>query len=297
MNIHIHPHNKSFKVQNTKLGIKKLLTVLQSYNIGQIVCEATGGYEYLLLQLFTGESIDIWLVEPKRVRAFIVSEGVNAKTDKIDAHMLALFAATKKPKHGLSLRSHSEEKIRSLCRRRKNLVNIIVQEKNRLDHPQQVHCRVSIQKHISFLELEIESIEKEMSKLISSDDRLNNKIKIIESVPGIGKVTALALVSHMPELGTTNDKQIAALLGVAPFVKQSGNYKGATAIRGGRWEARNCMYMAALTAARYNPKLKAFHEKLRNAGKKPKVVLVALMRKLIVIINNMIRNNELWRVA
>lgn len=144
LEVHIYPHNKSFEVRNTKIGIKKLLALLQSYNLGQIVCEATGGYEYLLLELFKEQSISIWIVEPKRIRAFIISEGVHAKTEKIDAYMLALFAAKKKPKHQLNLRSANEEKIRSLCRRRKNLVNIVVQEKNRLDHPQQIHCRGSM---------------------------------------------------------------------------------------------------------------------------------------------------------
>lgn len=119
--------------------------------------------------------------------------------------------------------------------------------------------------------MEVEEIEKTLNELINSDDKLRNTTEIIESVPGIGKVTALALATHMPELGLANDKQIAALLGVAPFVKQAGTYKGKTAIRGGRWEARNCMYMAALSAARYNPKLKEFYGKLRKTGKKPKV--------------------------
>jgi len=297
LDIHVYPLNKSFKVPNTQSGIEKLIADLKPLHTELTVCEATGGYESLLLKMFHEASINIWLVDPKRARAFIIFEGINAKTDKIDAHMLALFASKKMPKHQLYALSQTEELIRELVRRRKQLVINLTQEKIRLDKTSQEYCKQSVQDHIDYLLEKIDETNKEIDTLISADADLNNKRNIIESVPGVGKITAFTLLAHMPELGHVNKKQIAALLGVVPYVRQSGNYKGTSGIKGGRGEARDCMYMAAVSASQYNQPLKKSYDKWIEAGKKPKVALGALMHKMIVRINTMIKNNELWNAS
>ena len=289
LDVHIYPLQKAFTVSNSKEGIQKIKQQLAGQVVGQIVCEATGGYEHLVKTLLSA-----WVVEPRRIKAFIRSEGVNAKTDKIDASMLALFAAQKKPKHSPIQLSADEEHIKALNSRRTDVIEMITKESNRIHHPQEKYCRSDLQKHISFLEKQLAKIDNEIERLIKNNEVLSSKAKIIESMPGIGKVTTATLICSLPELGTVNDKQIAALLGVAPFDKQSGSYKGKSIIKGGRHNVRKVLYMAALVAARFNPVLKIFYQRLLNAGKRPKVALVAIMRKLIIILNVMVQKGEVW---
>lgn len=291
LNVHIHPFKKAFTVPNSKVGINRMKRELEGYSVGQIVCEATGGYETLLAT----ELNNVWVVEPKRIKAFIMSESVNAKTDDIDARMIAHFAAQKKPKHTLQPRSKEVEVVRALNQRRSDILEMINKESNRIQHPSQIHCKKELKKHISFLDKALIKIDCEIECLIKNNASLAKKAAIIQSVPGVGKVTAATLIGYLPELGTINDKEIAALVGVAPFDKQSGSFKGKSIIKGGRPEIRNVIYMAAVSAKKFNDPMKIFYERLIAAGKKPKVALVAIMRKLIIVLNAMIKKEQSWQ--
>jgi transposase len=289
LDVNIYPLKMAFTVANSNKGIQEIMVKLAGHDVGQIVCEATGGYEYLVKT-----QLNAWVVEPKRIQAFIRSEGINAKTDKIDAGMLALFAAQKKPKHTSMQLSADEKKLKALNNRRSELIAMITQESNRLQQPQQIHCKNDLKKHVLFLKKQLTKIDKEIEQIIKNNDVLSSKAKIMESIPGVGQVTTSVLISSMPELGKINNKQLAALVGIAPFDKQSGSYRGKSIIKGGRHEVRKVLYMAAVVASRFNPKLKMFYQRLLKAGKKPKTALVAIMRKLIIILNVMIQKGEAW---
>lgn len=292
LDVHLHPLNKSFRVANSRTGIQKIKSILSNNNIGHIVCESTGGYESLLKTEL--KDYKVWVVSPRRIRAFIISEGIHAKTDKIDAKMIALFAAQKKPKYDKKQLSENEERLQALNQRRLHLIDMINKESNRFQHPAQILNRGDIKEHLSFLEKRLKKIDASIECLIKSDILLEKKDDILQSMPGVGKVTASMLISFLPELGTISDKQIVALAGVAPFDKQSGNGKRKSIIIGGRPEVRKVLYMAATVASRFNPKMKIFYDRLRAAGKKPKVAYVAIMRKLLTILNTMIRKQTTW---
>jgi len=294
LDIHIHPKNEFFRISNCFIGINKLLQTLSAYNIERIVCESSGGYENLLLNLCTEAQYKIWQVDPKRIKAFIVSEGVKAKTDKIDAKMIALFASQKEPKYDKHQKSLIHYKLRALVQRRTDLTNMAAMEKKRLNGPTALYCKANIENILKIFSDNINALDAEIQKIIDEDDDMNNRKEILESIPGIGKTTAANLIAHMPELGTVENKEAAALLGVAPYTKQSGIYKGQETISGGRFAPRCALYMAALAACRYNPVMKNFYSRLRNTGKKPKVAVVAVMNKLIVTINAMCKKNMKW---
>jgi transposase len=297
LDIYIHPLAKELRVLNSQQGLEKLITFLERYHVTQIVCESSGGYEYLLLKTLRIHGYKVWQVQPKRIRAFIISEGIKAKTDKIDAHMIALFAAQKQPRYELAYDSSVEEQLSALVKRRADLVKIVNQENNVLQHPQQTYCRDSIANHIAFMKEQIKVIEKEIDECIKTSESLKHKAKIIESVPGVGKVTIATLLAEMSELGKISNKQIAALTGVAPIIKQSGNQKGTATISGGRARVRRTLYMAATAAIRFSPLLRSFYMRLRQKGKGYKVALVAVMRKLIVLLNTMISKEQLWQTS
>lgn len=293
LDIHLHPLNKAVRLANSHSGLNKLISLLESYAIAQIACEVSGGYEHFMIQQLTKVGYKVWNVPANRIRAFIISEGIKAKTDKIDARMIAVFASYKKPAY---LQNHHHDKqLSALFKCRSDLTKSMMQENNRLLHPQQNFCQKFISAHISFMKEQIKLIEKEIQQLIKTNESFNNKAIIMESMPGIGKVTTFALIAELPELGNIGNKQIAALVGVAPFIKQSGKQKGSAHIYGGRKLVRDMLYMASTVAIRFNPIYKAFYEKLRASGKKPKVCLIAVMRKLIVTLNTMIRNNQMWQ--
>jgi len=294
LDIYIHPKNEFFRISNCFIGITKLLQTLSIYKIERIVCESSGGYENLLLDLCREAQYKIWQVDPKRIRAFIISEGIKAKTDKIDAKMIALFASQKEPKYDKHKTSLIHYKLRALVQRRTDLTNMAAMEKKRLNGPTGLYCKENIQNILKIFSDNINILDIEIQKIIDEDDDMNNRKQILESIPGVGKTTAANLIAHMPELGTVENKQAAALLGVAPYTKQSGIYKGQEIISGGRFAPRCALYMAALAACRYNPVMKNFYSRLRNTGKKPKVAVVAVMNKLIVTINAMCKKNMKW---
>ena len=294
LDIYLHPIDKAFRINNNLKGIKKFIKILSEYNVGQAVFESSGGYERLVLQELTNNNYKVWQVEPKRIKGFIVGEGIKVKTDKIDAKMIALFAAQKQPKYKQVIASAEEKRLQGLSKRRIDLTKMIVKEKNRLQNPEMFECKEEIETTLLCLESHLEAVNVKISNLISNNSHWSNKAALIATVPGVGKITSQALVAEMPELGLIENKQAAALLGVAPLIQQSGTAKGMATIKGGRAALRSIIYMAAVVAIRCNPKLKAFYKRLREAGKKAKVALVAVMRKLITLLNVMVKKGEQW---
>lgn len=295
LDVHVHPLKGIFKIPNNVNGLQKLTCLLSKYQVKQIVCEATGGYEALLCKTLTKKGFPIWRVDPKRIKAFRISEGINPKNDKIDAYMLALFAEKKTPAYTAYRPSDDEARLSALIHRREALVAMIIMEENRLKHPLQALFKKDITKLVNFMKKQVKSIENNINSIIKTNDALKAKATIAESIPGIGKITSAVVIGVMPEIGKIENKAIAALLGVAPIIQQSGNSKGIATIKGGRTIVRNAFYMATVVAIRYNVQIKKFYEHLRSVGKAAKVAIVACMRKLIVMLNTMISEGKKWQ--
>lgn len=293
IDIYFNPINKSLHVENNDNGFDKMLAELRLHDIEVIVCEATGAYEKAMVQTLRQHNYNVFVAEPNRVKSFIRSEGKRHKTDKCDAKMIALFAAKKELPVQRQL-TKQEDQLQALVRRRDDLVHMCAEEKKRLKHPQQSFCKKEIEHHISYLEKRIDSLDERIKNTIDNDNALNNKAKILQSVPGVGQVTTGTLLAELPELGSLGEKEIASLVGLAPFAHQSGAYKGHAKIFGGRFLPRRALYLASLSATLHNPKLKEFYAQLRARGKKPKVALIAVARKLLIFLNAMLKKRERW---
>jgi transposase len=268
---------------------------LQAVSPHQIIVEATGGYEASLVTELCRAGLAVARVNPLRVRRF--AEGMNwfAKTDKIDAKVLADFGRQANPRL-TALPNEAEKRLAALLKRRKQVLDMLTAEKNRLDTAEQdVH--VYIQSIISTLKSQLSELEKGIEQLTKTTPNLKEKRALLMSVPGVGKITAATLLALLPELGKCNRKQIAALVGAAPFNNDSGTKHGKRKTQGGRAEVRCVLYMATLAASWCNPVIKAHYQNLLKTGKLTKVALVACMRKLLVILNAMIRSNSPWQSA
>ena len=274
-------------------GRGKLVKWLQGNGSPKVVLEATGGYERPVTQALWAVGIAVAIVNPMRVRQFAKSQGILAKTDKIDAGVIAHFGSVTQP--GANLPQTEAEAYLSACvERRRQLVVIATTEKNRLSTcPDSM--RVDLEEHITFLEERIHKLEVEIHTTIHQDAEKRDRAEKIDSVPGVGPVTASTMVADLPELGKLNRKQIAALVGVAPFNKDSGRKRGKRRTTGGRASLRRVLYLATLSASRFNPVIRPFYQNLLKRGKEKKVALVACMHKLLTIINAMIRKGEAWR--
>lgn len=257
-----------------------------------VVVEASGGYEAALVSELVSRGLAVALVNPTRVRAFARAEGVLAKTDKIDAGVIARFGATMKPV-ARARRADSQVALNELVTRRRQLVLMATAEKNRLSTASptmQVHLR----SHLAWLQAEIEALEQQLSQAIKANPAWTEIVNRVDSAPGIGFITAATLVADLPELGQLNRQKIAALVGVAPFNHDSGKQRGKRRIFGGRTSVRSVLYMATLSAIRHNPVIKAFYQRLLDKGKLKKVAITACMRKLLVILNTMVKTGQDW---
>lgn len=290
-------HESSFhKVFEMNKGhIKKAISWLKKQKPTLIVLEATGGYERPLVAEMIAAKLPVAVVNPRQVRDFAKATGKLAKTDKIDSCVLAHFAASVKP----VVRTHSSEekqRLAEIISRRRQLVLARATEKNHKEHARTLEVTASIESVITKLTAEIEKIEATINDLIRSDPDMQKKVDILTSVPGIGPTTAAVLVSDLPELGTLNRKQIASLIGVAPINRDSGQFRGKRMTGGGRKKVRTSLFMAMLSVIQFNKKIRAFYEHLLDEGKIKMVALVAAMRKLIIILNSMLKNNASWRL-
>jgi transposase len=273
-------------------GIAQLVKRLQEISPELVVIESTGGLERPVLVELERAGVPVALVNPRRVREFAKAIGLAAKTDKLDARLLARFARDAKP-IPTQLPSEDDQHLSALLARRKQLIDMLTAENNRLETIP-LALKGLVTEHIDWLELHIQSIEKEIDDSNRKDPDRRLKQDLMRTVKGIGPVTASTLSADLPELGHLNKKQIAALVGVAPFNNDSGKWRGRRRIKGGRASIRQVLYMAALAAARSNVFIRSFYQSLLKRGKQKKVALVACMRKLIVILNAMIRDLKPW---
>jgi transposase len=295
LDVHFFPLEKDLRVENAPAGIKAIQKELALHTVRQIVCESTAGYEKLMLQTLGKNGHKVWAVEPQRIKGFKRSEGLKHKTDASDARAIALFASQKQCTYDKKLATDDGLALSENSKRRSELTAMIEAEKKRLKNPSRFDTTKSIERHIKYLENEIERIDRNSADLIEKDAELSKKNELIQSVPGVGKITAMTLIATVPELGTIEHKQASALLGVVPYANQSGSYTGRTSIRGGRSLPRKVLFMAALSASQHNQDLKVFYQRLcKEGGKSHKAALVAVMNKLIHTINAVLHRGTSW---
>jgi transposase len=292
LDIFVRPLASRESVGNEAAGIKTLVERARKLKPALIVLEATGGVERAVTRALASAELPVVVVNPRQVRDFAKATGQLAKTDTIDAEILARFAEAVRP----ALRALPDElslELRALIARRRQITEMIVAESNRLSAASKSVSK-RIDAHIRWLEAELERADKDLDQSISQSPIWRENEDLLRSVPGIGPVISRTLLAELPELGKLNRKQIAALVGIAPLNRDSGSLRGRRTIWGGRASVRAVLYMAALVASRRNAVIRTFYRHLRNAGKAPKVALVACMRKLLTIINAMIKHKTRW---
>jgi transposase len=293
LDVAVHAPASHWQVANSEPGIAELVQRLQALRPTRIVLEATGGFELPLVAGLMQARLPVFVLNPRRVRDFARAIGQLAKSDKLDAKVLAHFAAVvhMEPR---PIPTDAEEQLMALLTRRRQIVERLAVEKNRLQTVRAA-LRADIAEHIAWLEQKLESLNTQVNQFVQSSELWKAKDLLLRSVPGVGPVTASTLLGMLPELGTLNRQQIAALVGLAPLNKDSGNRHGKRRVYGGRAAVRSVLYMAALAATRFNPRIQAFYQHLLAQGKEKKVALTACMRKLLVILNTMVRTNQSWR--
>jgi transposase len=283
----------SFSAANDELGIADVVRRLKPLAPTLIVLEATGALESFLVAQLAAAGLPVVVVNPRQVRDFARATGQLAKTDRLDALMLARFGEAVKPAPR-SLPDEQTQELDALCTRRRQILEMLTAERNRLAVAKQ-NVRHNIDAHIHWLKAQLKDVDRDIGRLIRTSPVWREKEHLLRSVPGVGPVLAATLLADLPELGQLTRKQIAALAGVAPFARDSGTLAGRRTIWGGRAKVRGPLYMAALVGARHNPALRAFYESLRERGKPAKVALTACMRKLLVTLNAMLRDQSAWR--
>jgi len=292
LDIELYPIEERFSVTNNADGIKVAIERIKPYQPASITIESTGRLHQGFFEAAASAGLPIAVANPARVKNFSQSSGQLAKTDRLDAGIIAQYGAAMKPRLSQP-RSKKAQQISDLLTRRTQLIEIRTMEKNRLGSMPTV-AQASIRQVIKYLQKQIDRIETRLHKLIEAEPGYQQTLQILLSVKGVGPVLAYTLLSDMPELGQLNRREIAALLGVAPMNKDSGQFRGKRYIRGGRTQVRKVMYMAMLSAIQSNPKFKQQYDRMVDAGKPRKVAIVACMRKLITILNTMVKNGTMW---
>ena len=294
LDVDFSDERSGFGVANDSAGHAQIVKVVKEAAPSRIVIEATGGYERIIVAELSAAGLPVVVVNPRQVRDFAKATGRLAKTDAIDAKVLALFAVAIAP----PLRPLDDEQTQifaELLTRRRQLVQMRVSESNRLAQARDRRVRKSIQRVIDLLDHQMASIEDEIDQHIQQCPIWKEKQELLLAVEGIGPTTARTLLAELPELGTVSRQQIAALVGLAPFNRDSGKTRGQRSIAGGRAAVRSVLYMATLAATRHNPVIRHHYQHLLARGKRKKVALVACARKLLIILNAMLRENKTWR--
>jgi transposase len=293
LNLDIFYLNQNVRIENSTKKIELFLRTVLKLKNPFVICEATGGYEQPLIQALKKELIAFCIVHPNKIRAFAKSKGLLGKTDKLDAKLLFDYASMFKPEADKCLKTDGENELLGLLKRREQLQQDKIREQNRLDKILSSSVKKSIEEHIEWLDDALQDVEKEIVKLQKNDEEIKSKTTLLTSVPCIGKHSASYLICYLPELGRLNHKEIASLVGVAPFNRDSGMFQGKRYIRGGRPNLRKILYMAALSATRCG-NMKVFYNRLKDNGKPGKVALIAVVRKLLTILNSIVKRQTPW---
>lgn len=292
LDVALEPGGDAWQVRNDEAGIAELVSRIRGLKPELVVLEATGGYELAVSWAIAAADIPLVVANPRQVRDFARATGRLAKTDRIDARVLASFAQQIRPEPR-QLSDEASQELHDLLTRRRQLIEMISAERNRLALSRKI-VRKSLKKHIEYLQRELRMTDTDLAQLIRESPVWREKDDLLQSVPGVGRVVSQTLVAELPELGRLNRRQIAALVGVAPINRDSGTRRGVRSTWGGRATVRRIVFMAALVAARRNPVIRAFYLRLLAAGKPKKVALVACMRKLLTILNTMLQTQQRW---
>lgn len=295
LDIVVEPGGESLTVPYDAQGLATLIARLSQISPRRIVVDATGGLERALLRAMVDAALPVIAVNPRQVRDFAKATGQLAKTDALDAAVLARFAVVIQPPER-ALPDPRTQELAALLARRRQVLAMQRAEQNRLERaPARVRKR--IEAHLRWLSAELARLDEDLDDMIEQSPVWREREDLLQSVPGIGPVMSRTVLAELPELGRLNRKQVAALVGVAPFTRDSGQLRGRRTIWGGRAPVRTALYMATLVATRWNPVIRQFYQRLRAAGKPPKVALVAAMRKLLTILNAMVQHGTPWRSA
>jgi transposase len=290
-NLQLHLAGRVHDLPNTPAAHRRLLKLLAHHHCVHVVCEATGGYEREVVAALHHSDVPVSVLNPARVRHFARATGQRAKTDHIDAALLTEYGRALQPK-ATAPRTEQEQQLAELIRRRVQLLDFLVAQRQQAERLTLPSLRRQAQSLVRRLERDLEQIQDQLGELRTHAPSLDQRVQKLEAITGVGALTALGVLAELPELGTLNRRQAAALAGLAPHPRESGQWHGRRSIGGGRAPVRRALYMAALVAARSNRQLKAFYQRLRTAGKPAKVALTAVMRKLIVLMNHTLKNPD-----
>lgn len=293
LDVYLRPSGQQFQLKNQASGIIEFIQQLQAFEIQQVILEATGGFELEVAQALQAQGFAIAIINPRQARDFAKASGKLAKTDRIDAAVLAHFGEAMQPAVTVLASAH-EQTLQEAVTRRRQLVEMLTAEKHR-QSSLRGKMRQNVDEHVEWLEKRIAQLDDEIEQLTQVQEQWRSHRALLTSVPGIGKVIATTLIAALPELGQVSDKRISALVGVAPLNRDSGKYRGTRTIWGGRANVRAALYMGTLVAVQHNPVLKAFYARLLAQGKAKKSALTACMHKLLRILNAMIRDGQPWQ--
>lgn len=296
LDVHVLPDAAAFAVARNGEGLAELVERLTGLAPERVAVEATGGFETVVAAALAGAGLPVVVVNPAQVRHFAQALGRRAKTDPIDAAVIARFVEATRPE----LRPLADEATRllaDLVARRRQIIEMIVAERSRERRTSVRRIKKSLARLIAALEKELGEIDHEIDAGVRGSPAWREKEDLLASVPGVGAITARTLIAELPELGTLDNKQIASLAGLAPYTRQSGRWKGKSMIGGGRKTVRSALFLAALTACRHNPTLKAFRQRLVDAGKPKMVAVIAVARKLLIILNAILKHRKPWQTA
>ena len=296
LDAHIRPSGEAFAVARDGEGLEQLVERLAARDVSLVVVEATGGFETTVAAALAGAGLPLAVVNPRQIRDFARALGRLAKTDAIDAEVIALFAEKVRPE-ARPLASPEAQALGELVARRRQVVEMIGMEANRRRQAAAKRLVKKIDRHLAFLEKELAEVDADIDAGVRASPAWREKEELLASVPGVGPVTARTLIAELPELGQLNRRKLAALVGVAPFNRDSGAWRGHRRIGGGRTSVRNALYMAALAATRWNPVIRAAYRRLVARGRPKKVALVACLRRLLTILNAILRDKTPWQAA
>jgi transposase len=296
LDVHLRPAGEAFAVARNGEGLEELNKRLGGLGASLVVVEATGGFETVVVASLAGASLPVVVANPAQIRAFGRALGKRAKSDPIDAEVIARFAEATKPEVRV-LPDEQTSTLADLVARRRQIVQMIAAERQREKRTRLRRVLRSIKNVVAALEKALNDVDQEIDDSVRGSPVWREKQDLLASVPGIGPVTARVLLAEMPELGSLDRREVASLAGLAPWTRQSGQWKGKSFIGGGRAGVRTALFMASLTAARHNPVLKAFHQRLIAAGKPKMVALIAVARKLLTILNAILRDKRPWQIA